>query len=132
MQNLPTQELDAPHRLTLDGRSRLTITGVLEVESFDEESVALVTARGALLHRGQGLHVQMLSLEGGQVSVDGSVDSLSYEDPVPAGGFFARLFGGWSCRCAFRRSSSRRQSRSVRRWACFTICCARCGGVRLG
>ena len=39
---------ELPHRLTLDGRSRLSVTGVLEVESFDERAVALVTARGAL------------------------------------------------------------------------------------
>ena len=49
--------------------------------------------RGTLIVRGTGLHLQMLSLEGGQVSVDGRVDSLTYEEPVPAGGFFARLFG---------------------------------------
>ena len=53
----------------------------------------LVTTRGTLIVRGTGLHLQMLSLEGGQVSVDGRVDSLTYEEPVPAGGFFARLFG---------------------------------------
>lgn len=83
------QELELPHRLTLDARSRLSMTGVLEVESFDENA----TTRGTLIVRGTGLHLQMLSLEGGQVGVDGSIDSMSYEDPVPAGGFFARLFG---------------------------------------
>ena len=81
------QELELPHRLTLDARSRLSMTGVLEVESFDENAIVLATTRGT------GLHLQMLSLEGGQVGVDGSIDSMSYEDPVPAGGFFARLFG---------------------------------------
>ena len=87
------RELELPHRLTLDARSRLSMTGVTEVESFDENTIVLATTRGTLIVRGAGLHLQMLSLEGGQVSVDGSVDSLSYEDPVPAGGFFARLFG---------------------------------------
>ena len=87
------RELELPHRLTLDARSRLSMTGVTEVESFDENTIVLATTRGTLIVRGTGLHLQMLSLEGGQVSVDGSVDSLSYEDPVPAGGFFARLFG---------------------------------------
>ena len=87
------QELELPHRLTLDARSRLSMTGVTAVESFDEGTVVLVTTRGTLIVRGTGLHLQMLSLEGGQVSVDGRVDSLTYEEPVPAGGFFARLFG---------------------------------------
>ena len=86
--------LDLPHKLSLDGRSRLTMTGITEVESFDESMVVLHTTRGDLVVRGQGLHLQLLSLDGGQVHVDGTVDSLTYEDSAKdAGGFFTRLFG---------------------------------------
>ena len=86
--------LEAPHRLTLDDRSRLTMTGVTEVESFDEGQVVLHTTRGVIVVRGQGLHLQQLSLDGGQILVDGTVDSITYEDTArEAGGFFARLFG---------------------------------------
>lgn len=86
--------LDLPHKLTLDGRSRLTMTGITEVESFDESMVVLHTTRGDLVVRGQGLHLQLLSLDGGQVHVDGTVDSLTYEDSAKdTGGFFTRLFG---------------------------------------
>lgn len=86
--------LELPHKLTLDGRSRLNISGITEVESFDEGMVVLHTTRGTLVVRGNGLHLQMLSLDGGQVHVDGTVDSLTYEDGSrDAGGFFARLFG---------------------------------------
>ena len=86
--------LENPHKLTLDGRNRLTMTGVTEVESFDEEMVVLHTTKGTLVIRGQGLHLQLLSLDGGQVHVDGMVESMTYEDTgrQPAG-FFARLFG---------------------------------------
>ena len=119
------QELELPHRLTLDARSRLSMTGVLEVESFDENAIVLATTRGTLIVRGTGLHLQMLSLEGGQVGVDGSIDSMSYEDPVPAGGFFARRLGCWSCRCACRRHSSRRRCCSGFCAASSTICSAR-------
>lgn len=86
--------LELPHKLTLDGRSRLNLSGVTEVESFDEGMVVLHTTRGTLVVRGSGLHLQMLSLDGGQVHVDGTVDSLTYEDSArDAGGFFSRLFG---------------------------------------
>ena len=86
--------LDNPHKLTLDSRSRLTMTGVTEVESFDEELVVLHTTRGTLVVRGTGLHLQLLSLDGGQVHVDGMVESLTYEDDsAERAGFFARLFG---------------------------------------
>jgi sporulation protein YabP len=85
--------LEAPHKLTLDGRRRLSMTGVVEVESFDEGQVVLATTKGPLVIRGRGLHLQQLSLDGGQVTVDGDVDALEYEQEAPAGGFFARIFG---------------------------------------
>lgn len=86
--------LENPHRITLDGRSRLTMTGVTEVESFDENMIVLNTTRGTLVIRGEGLHLQLLSLDGGQVHVDGTVDSMTYEDSArEPGGFFSRLFG---------------------------------------
>lgn len=84
---------ETPHKLVLDSRRKLSMTGVIEVESFDESVIQLTTTRGPVLIRGTGLHLQMLSLDGGQVAVDGTVDSISYEDEAPAGGFFARLFG---------------------------------------
>ena len=86
--------LELPHKLTLDGRNRLVLTGVTEVESFDESMIVLHTTRGTLVIRGSGLHLQLLSLDGGQVHVDGTVDSMTSEDETrEAGGFFARLFG---------------------------------------
>lgn len=85
--------LEAAHKLTLDGRSRLQVSGVSDIESFDENTVVLHTTRGTLVVRGRTLHLQMLSLDGGQVCVDGTVDALCYEEEAPSGGFFARLFG---------------------------------------
>lgn len=85
--------MELPHKVTLDGRNRLNMTGIKEVESFDEGMVVLHTTRGTLVIRGDGLHLQLLSLDGGQVHVDGTVNSLTYEDGVRTGGFFTRLFG---------------------------------------
>ena len=54
----------------------------------------LHTTKGTLVIRGQGLHLQLLTPDGGQVHVDGTVDSMTYEDTVQSGGgFWARLFG---------------------------------------
>ena len=87
-------EHQLPHRVSLEERNRLTMTGITEVESFDEEMVVLHTTRGTLVIRGNGLHLQLLSLDGGQVHVDGTVESMTYEDSTrDAGSFFARLFG---------------------------------------
>ena len=81
-----------PHELRLENRARLNVTGVREVESFDESAVVLHTAKGVLVIRGQSLHLQTLSIDGGQVAVDGTVDALVYEETQKQGGFFSRLF----------------------------------------
>ena len=81
------------HRLTLEDREQLTVTGVEEVESFDETSIVMVTGRGTLVVRGSGLHIEQLSLDDGQLRVEGSVESLTYEDDGGGQtGFWGRLF----------------------------------------
>ena len=70
-----------PHKLTLNERKNLTMTGVTEVVSFDETAVVLRTALGLLTVQGQGLKLKTLSLEGGQVAVDGEISALVYEEP---------------------------------------------------
>lgn len=79
-----------PHRLQLDNRNRLTMTGVTEVVSFEDTAVVLQTSQGTLTVQGEGLQLKTLSLEGGQVAVDGQVSALVYEEPRQ-GGFWGRL-----------------------------------------
>lgn len=81
------------HKITLTDRSRLEITGVEEVESFDENTIIMSTSRGSLTVRGEGLHIETLSLNGGALKVDGTVESLTYEDVErDHGGLLSRLF----------------------------------------
>ena len=86
----------APHRLTLDGRDKLTVSGVEDVERFDENEIVMNTAEGVLIVSGENLHIGKLSLDGGELHVDGRVDALSYEDGggTRGGGLLSRLFGG--------------------------------------
>ena len=84
----------AGHRLELIGREHLVISGVEDVERFDETGIVMSTSAGTLVVTGEDLHIGKLSLDGGELHVDGRIDSLSYEDQGPArGGFFSRLFG---------------------------------------
>ena len=86
--------LENPHKLTLDGRNRLTMTGVTEVESFDENSIVMSTCKGTLVVRGSELHIEKLTLDGGDLRVEGLVESLTYEDEGrERGGLLARLMG---------------------------------------
>ena len=82
------------HRLELVGREQLTISGVEDVERFDEASIVMSTTAGILVITGEDLHIGKLSLDGGELHVDGRVDSISYEEGGrEQGGFFRRLFG---------------------------------------
>ena len=83
----------AAHHVILEGRERLSVSGVEDVEGFDESAIVMNTCEGTLVVRGEGLHIEKLSLDGGDLKVEGSVDSLTYEDAGgERGGFLARLF----------------------------------------
>jgi sporulation protein YabP len=84
----------AAHRLELAGREHLTVTGVEDVERFDETGIVMSTSAGTLVVTGEDLHIGKLSLDGGELHVDGRIDSVTYEDDRQSGGgFFSRLFG---------------------------------------
>ena len=80
-----------PHKLTLNERKSLTMSGVTEVVSFEENAVVLKTSLGLLTIQGQELKLKTLSLEGGQMEVDGEVSALIYEQPRSEG-FWQRLW----------------------------------------
>ena len=112
------------HRLTLEGREKLTVGGVEDVERFDETCIVMSTCAGTLVVTGEGLHIGKLSLDGGELHVDGRIDGVNYEEEQPAGrGLLSRLFAGW-------KTMSRRSWDSwARRWhwgqraALCTTCC---------
>ena len=87
------EQFALPHRLTLEQREILTMTGVTEVVSFDESAVVLHTQLGTLTVQGENLQLKTLSIDGGQVAVDGHIGALIYEEPRQGGGFFRRFLG---------------------------------------
>ena len=84
------------HKVTLNNRGAGVITGVNAVISFDPNEVLLETEQGVLMIKGSDLNVTRLTLEKGEVEVDGSVDSFTYSDLKPGlkgeNGLFNRLF----------------------------------------
>ena len=82
-----------PHHLILEDRRALTVSGVSDVDSFDELTVVIYTEMGELTDKGQGLHINRLNVETGELTLEGSVDSLTYtEIHSRSGGFFGKLF----------------------------------------
>ena len=87
------ERMDLPHKLTLNDRKQLTMTGVCEVISFDDTAVILRTTMGTLTVQGSQLQLKTLSLDGGQVAVEGTVCALQYEEERVAAGWKRRLVG---------------------------------------
>lgn len=83
-----------PHCLTLDNRKNLTLSGVAEVDSFDDKSIAAYTDVGELTIKGENLNIKKLNLELGELEVTGKISSLVYTDHTlkSSAGFFAKLF----------------------------------------
>lgn len=75
------EQAQLPHKLSLNERRNLTMNGVTEVVSFEDTAVVLQTALGTLIVHGEQLKLKTLSLDGGQVAVDGTISALIYEEP---------------------------------------------------
>ena len=86
-------ERTLPHKLQLSDRKFLSMTGVTEVIRFDEEQVLLRTCLGILAVQGKDLQLKMLSPQGGEVSVEGQITALFYQQGVSGGGKLRRWFG---------------------------------------
>jgi sporulation protein YabP len=81
------------HHIVLEDRRLLSISGVTDIDSFDDETVAVYTDAGELLVRGVDLHINRIDLATGELSLEGDILSLEYTDNQPArGGFWSRLF----------------------------------------
>lgn len=74
------QDAGKPHMLTIDGRSALRITGVTDIDRFDEREIVLYTSLGELTVTGKGLHIGRLSIEEGELTVDGDIRGVLYGD----------------------------------------------------
>lgn len=81
------------HHLIMENRKSLTLTGIVDVDSFDEQTVVLITDIGELTVKGSSLQIKGFSVESGELSLDGEIDSLAYQEINRTnGGFFSKLF----------------------------------------
>ena len=80
------------HQLTLIDREELTVEGVANLGSFDEREIVMETEGGLLTIKGEGLNIKQLNLEKGNVSIEGTVKNIAYEDEArPKKGLLERL-----------------------------------------
>ena len=84
------------HSVVIDNRERVTVSGVEDVDSFNEAEVILVTEAGYITISGQDLHINRLNLDEGQLIVEGYIMGMDYSDHEQlrnkGGGFLSRIF----------------------------------------
>ena len=82
-----------PHNMILEDRKRLVVSGVTDVDSFDENVVIVYTNLGGLTVKGGDLHINALNVDTGELTIEGEIFSLVYNDNVKTkGSFFKNLF----------------------------------------
>ncbi|MBQ8574992.1 MAG: sporulation protein YabP [Clostridia bacterium] len=83
---------NAMHDLIIESRKKVTMTGINDVESFDEETIIAQSECGEISLRGRGLKISRLSVESGDMVVEGEIDSVIYSEGKSAGSFFSKVF----------------------------------------
>ncbi len=82
-----------PHNINLEERRKLSVSGVTDIGSYDEQSIIVYTEQGELTIKGRELHIIKMSVDAGELLVDGLVTALEYgELRESSGGLFSRLF----------------------------------------
>lgn len=85
--------IKSPHNIILEERKNMTVTGVSDIDSFDEETIIVFTDLGELTIRGYNLHINKIDVDDGELSVEGDIYSLAYSDQASQkAGFFSKLF----------------------------------------
>ena len=82
------------HNVILEGRKNLTISGVTDVDSFDERCISLYTQLGELVIKGRELHINSMSVETGDMTIEGDIWALNYgdKDKKSTATFLGKLF----------------------------------------
>ena len=89
------QEYSLPHNLVLEGKQKMTATGIVDVDTFDEGKIVLFIDDDTLIVEGENLHIQKLDVSSGELTIDGEIYGITYTG-TPQGqnkskGFFKKL-----------------------------------------
>lgn len=83
-----------PHNIILEDRKMLSISGVEDIDSFDENTVVVFTQMGELTIRGHNLHINKLNVDTGELTMDGEIFALIYSEQTQKkqSGVFSKMF----------------------------------------
>ncbi|TFD98351.1 sporulation protein YabP [Jeotgalibacillus salarius] len=94
-EDMPIEQKRQEHEIRMIGRLELSVTGVKQLESFDQEEFLIETVEGMLSIKGSGLKLVNLDLDKGLVSLKGKVDDVLYLDSIgqeSSKGLLGKLF----------------------------------------
>lgn len=82
------------HKITMIGREKITVSGVEDVDSFDEDKIVAYTTEGVMTVKGAEFRINRLNVEDGELEIEGDVDSIEYADGHKSdkGGLFGKIF----------------------------------------
>ncbi len=80
MRNEMQTNTSLPHNIIIEGRKKLSISGVVDVESFDENEIILETSQGIMLVSGEDMRIEKLSIEAGDAVIEGHIISIEYSE----------------------------------------------------
>lgn len=72
-----------PHNVILEDRKLLSISGVNDVDSFEEKLIVLFTEQGELTIKGNNLHISKLNVDTGELTMDGEIIAIFYNEDKP-------------------------------------------------
>lgn len=84
---------DLPHNIIMENRSKISISGVENAESYNDSEVILHTSKGILIIKGEGMNLSKLNLDSGEITVNGRIVLIEYAEPKKSSGsFLGKIF----------------------------------------
>ncbi|MBO4940695.1 MAG: sporulation protein YabP [Clostridia bacterium] len=85
---------DMIHNVTMEERRNMTVSGVEDVDSFDEDKIVAYTTEGVMTIKGAEMRINRLNVEKGEMEIEGEIDSIEYAEGHKSekGSFFGKIF----------------------------------------
>ena len=89
------QEYSLPHNMVLENKEKISVKGVSDVDTFDENKIVLFIPDDTIIIEGEDLHIQKLDVSSGELTIEGEIYSFCYTGSAHNGkgskGFFKKM-----------------------------------------
>lgn len=87
-------DIKSTHNISITEREKILVSGVLDVESFDENEIILYTSEGGIVLNGEEFKINKLNVDNGEVEINGYLNELKYVNTSSGSttGFWSKIF----------------------------------------